>query len=84
MKTDVVRLKALPGYQLEVTLLDGRLGRLDMTPYLDFGVFKQLREPGYFAQVDVQFGAVTWPGGQDIAPETLLDRIQFIRDLSTN
>lgn len=26
----------------------------------------------YFGQVGIQFGAVTWPDEQDIAPETLL------------
>jgi hypothetical protein len=26
----------------------------------------------YFNQVGILFGAVTWPHGQDIAPETLL------------
>ena len=72
MKTDVSRVRALDGHQIEVTLQDGRHGRFDMAPYLEFGVFKRLQEPGYFAQVAVQFGAVTWPDGQDIAPETLL------------
>ena len=41
------------------------------------GLFKRLREPGYFARVDVQFGAICWPDGQDIAPETLLAGMQL-------
>ena len=59
-------------YRIEVVLKDGRCGRFDMSPHLDFGVLKRLRDPGYFKQVDVQFGAVTWPEGQDIAPDTLM------------
>lgn len=77
MKTDAVRVRALDNYCIEVSLQDERIGRFDMTPYLDIGLFKRLREPGYFARVDVQFGAICWPDGQDIAPETLLAGMQL-------
>lgn len=77
MKTDAVRVRALDNYCIEVSLQDERIGRFDMTPYLDIGLFKHLREPGYFARVDVQFGAICWPDGQDIAPETLLAGMQL-------
>ena len=43
-----------------------------MTPYLDHGVFRELRDVHYFNQVGITLGAVTWPHDQDIAPETLL------------
>ena len=77
MKTDVSRVRALDNYCIEVRLQDERVGRFDMTPYLDHGLFKRLREPGYFARVDVQFGAICWPDGQDIAPDTLLAGMQL-------
>lgn len=77
MKTDVSYVRALENYCIEVTLQDQRTGRFDMTPYLDFGLFKRLREKSYFSRVDVQFGAVCWPDGQDIAPQTLLDGLQW-------
>lgn len=77
MKTDVVHVKPLDKFCIEVKLQDDRTGRFDMTPYLNFGQFQRLREPGYFALVDVQFGAVSWPEGQDIAPETLLAGMQW-------
>ena len=77
MKTDAVRVRALDNYCIEVSLQDERIGRFDMTPYLNIGLFKRLREPGYFARVDVQFGAICWPDGQDIAPETLLAGMQM-------
>lgn len=52
---------------------DGRRGVFDVAPYLDFGVFRELRDVNYFNQVGVLFGAVTWSNEQDIAPETLLE-----------
>jgi hypothetical protein len=47
-------------------------GVFDLKPYLDHGVFRELRNGHYFNQVGILFGAVTWPNEQDIAPETLL------------
>jgi hypothetical protein len=35
-----------------------------------------LRNEHYFKQVGIQFGAITWPNEQDIAPETLLADLQ--------
>lgn len=46
-----------------------------MKPHLDHGVFRELRDVQYFYRVGVVLGAVTWPHGQDIAPETLLSEM---------
>jgi hypothetical protein len=45
---------------------------LTLKPYLDRGVFRELKDIHYFNRVGIPFGAVTWPNEQDIAPETLL------------
>ena len=72
MYWDVTTVKPLPGYRIYVEVEDGRKGIFDMTPYLDRGVFRELRDEHYFNQVGILWGAVTWPNDQDIAPETLL------------
>lgn len=61
----------MPGYRIYIEIEDGRKGIFDLNPYLDLGVFRELREVAYFNQVGILFGAVTWPNEQDIAPETL-------------
>lgn len=71
MHWDVVTVRPLANFCIDVTLRDGSHGVFDMTPYLDVGIFQELRDPAYFKRVDVEFDAVTWPNGQDIAPETL-------------
>jgi hypothetical protein len=71
MDWDVVAIKPLDNYCIDVSLRDGSHGIFDMKPYLDLGVFQELRDPEYFNRVGIQFGAVTWPHGQDIAPATL-------------
>lgn len=77
MYWDVKLVKPLPDYRIYVEVEDGRKGIFDMKPYLDFGVFRELKNKHYFNQVGIQFGAVTWPNEQDIAPETLLAGLQF-------
>jgi hypothetical protein len=72
MYRDVKVVKPLADYRIYVELMDGRKGVFDLKPYLDHGVFRELRDERYFNQVGLLFGAVTWPHEQDIAPETRL------------
>jgi len=41
----------------------------------DAGVFRSLADPALFAQAGVEMGAVTWPGGLDLAPDAMHDSI---------
>jgi hypothetical protein len=43
----------------------------DVRPYLDKGIFVELKDINYFRQVRVAFNTVQWPHEQDFAPETL-------------
>ncbi len=72
MHWDVKIVKSLPEYRIYVEIANGRKGIFDLKPYLDHGVFRELRDVNYFNQVGILFGAVTWPNEQDIAPGTLL------------
>jgi hypothetical protein len=72
MYWDVKVVKPMPDYRIYVETEDGRRGIFDVKPYLDHGVFTELKDVGYFNRVEIVLGAVTWPNEQDIAPETLL------------
>ncbi len=72
MYWDVLTVKPLPDYLLYVEIEDGRRGIFDVKPYLDRGIFRELRSENYFKQVGIVLGALTWPNEQDIAPETLV------------
>jgi len=72
MDWDVRTVKPLPDYRIYVEIADGKKGVFDLKPYLEHGVFRELQDTHYFTQVGILLGAVTWPHGQDIAPETLL------------
>ncbi|MCX7011493.1 MAG: DUF2442 domain-containing protein [Candidatus Sumerlaeota bacterium] len=80
MHWDVKSVKALSDYRIYVEIEDGRKGIFDLKPYLDRGVFRELRNVHYFNGVGIVFGAVTWPNEQDIAPETLVAEMLPVSD----
>jgi hypothetical protein len=69
--TKVVSVEPLDNYKLRIILSDGRKGIFDVAPYLDLEVFQELKKPGYFRRVYVDYGTVVWPHEQDIAPDTI-------------
>ena len=75
MYWDVEEVKPLPDYEISVRIKDGRRGVFDLKPYLDKEVFRELTDVDYFNQVGIFLDAVTWPHGQDIAPETLVRKM---------
>ena len=84
MHWDVKTVKPLPNFRIYVEIEDGRKGIFDMNPYLDRGVFRELRDVHYFNRVGILFGAVTWPNEQDIAPETLLSEMLPLESTAAN
>ncbi len=40
------------------------------------GVFARLADPARFAEAQVQYGAVAWPGELDLAPDAMYAEIQ--------
>lgn len=58
-------------FTLTLEFNDGKKGRFDTKPYLEKGVFKELRDLKYFKKVQVKFSTTVWPHEQDFGPETL-------------
>jgi hypothetical protein len=76
---DVQEVRALDGFRLHVRFHDGlegevNLGALVRSP--SAGVFAQLADPGLFAEVYVECGAVAWPGEIDLAPDAMYAEIK--------
>ena len=65
----VLEVISLEDFSLMVVLDTGERGLLDMKPYLDFGVFKKLRDYEKFKKVRVAFDTVEWDEGVDLDPE---------------
>ena len=76
MNPRVKTARPLDDYRLELTFTNGEVRVYDCRPLLDFGVFRELRDVGYFRQVRVVNGTVAWPHEQDICPDTLYENSQ--------
>jgi len=50
---------------------NGETRLFDLTPWLDKGVFRALRDSPEFAQARVVDGSVEWPGEIDLSYDTL-------------
>lgn len=72
----VVAVEPIENYQLKVRLSDGRQGIFDMKPYLNIGVFLELKDPIYFRRVKAAYGGIAWPNEQDLSPETIEYHLQ--------
>ena len=70
-------MSTLSDYKLDLEFTNGERGIYDCSPFLDFGVFKELKDLNYFKKAQVLDGTVVWPHEQDICPDTLyLDSIR--------
>lgn len=75
----VTSVEVLPGFRLHVAFADGLKGVVDMSSLVlspKAGVFAALSDPTRFAQVALHYGAVTWPGELDLAPDAMHTAIQ--------
>ena len=68
---DLISAKALDGYRLDLVFADGRCGVFDCSPYMQFEFMEGVREPSKFAEVMVDHGTASWPGGEDLCPDDL-------------
>jgi hypothetical protein len=61
---------------LELTFADGLRDEVAVLDRMRGPVFGDARTPEGFAKVDAATGTVTWPGGADLAPDTLYERVR--------
>lgn len=70
---DITAVEVIGDYCLRLTFQDGTVGDVDFSRREWRGVFEPLRDPSYFARVnvDAEAGTIAWPDGLDLAPEPL-------------
>ena len=71
MNPRVKDVKPTDDYKLILTFTNGEVKVFDVTPYLDKGFFKQLKDKSYFKSVKPFMDTVQWQNGQDFCPDTL-------------
>ena len=68
---DVVAVKPLDGYKLDVEFDNGEKSVMDCTRYLNRPYWKRLNDKDFFRQAFVSYGTVVWPDEIDIGSEDL-------------
>ena len=71
MNPRVRSVRPNPDYSLTIEFANGELKVFDVRPYLDTGIFCELKDLRVFNSVRAVLGSVEWPGGQDFCPDTL-------------
>ena len=76
----IVRFNVLANYKIAVSFADGTTGIADLAPRLSQGTlgdgFDPLCDEAVFAKAYLEHGALTWPGGIDLAPDAMYQRIR--------
>jgi hypothetical protein len=71
MNPSVVNVEPGDDYKLAITFNNGEKRIFDVTPFLNKGIFRELKNINYFQRVKVAFGSIEWPHEQDFSKDTL-------------
>ena len=71
MNPRIIKVQAHPDYTLTLTFTNGEIRRFDVGPYLERGIFQELKDLRIFNSVQPFLGSIQWRNGQDLCPDTL-------------
>lgn len=73
MNPRVKRVLPLKNHLLELTFDNDEVRIFDVNPYLNFGIFSELKDESFFKSVKLFMGSVKWQNDQDFCPDTLYE-----------
>jgi hypothetical protein len=75
---DITEVAVLSHGVLRLTFADGREGEVNVLDRMRGPVFHEARTGDGFEKVtvDIESGTIVWPGGADLAPDTLYERVR--------
>jgi hypothetical protein len=84
MLTKIRRIEKLGGFRLRLHFGDGSVGEHDFSSIVGEGgpMIEPLQDQAYFDRVFLEFSALTWPNGFDIAPEWLRREMKAAGELT--
>ena len=74
----IAELRPQPNWVLCVVADDGRIGSFDVTPYLGYEAFEDLRDPSEFVRVRNRGYFVEWDCGADLSADTIEARWRVV------
>jgi hypothetical protein len=73
---DITEFKIVDHAVLHLRFEDGLEGEVDLREHLWGPVFERVRTREGFRKVYLDNGTVSWPGGADLAPDTLYEMVR--------
>lgn len=73
MYLSIKEVKPLDEYKLLLTFENDEVRLFDMNPYLEKGMFKELKDKTKFNSVKVSFDTIEWENEADMDPEMLYE-----------
>ena len=67
-------VKPQENYLLLLTFENGEKRQFDMKPYLDLGIFRELKDLKLFNTVRTSFDTIEWANEADLDPELLYQK----------
>ena len=71
MNPRIVGVKPNADHTLTLKFTNGEIRRFNVRPYLEKGIFKELKDLRLFNSVKPSMGTIQWLNGQDLCPDTL-------------
>lgn len=71
MNPRVKAVKPNSDYTITLIFTNGEVKCFDVKPYLNTGIFQELKDMSIFNSVKPFLGSVQWAHGQDFCPDTL-------------
>lgn len=71
-------VKPQDDYLLLLTFENGEKRQFDMKPYLEFGIFRELKDLRLFRTVRPCFDSIEWANEADFDPEVLYQKSQKV------
>ena len=85
MNPRVKAVKPSDDYTLILTFTNEEVKVFDVKPYLDKGIFRELKKLSKFNSVKPVLGSIQWQNGQDFCPDTLyLDSVNLDEDSASS
>lgn len=66
---------------LSIVSDDGRVGNFDVSPYLAYEAFEELRDPGEFSKISNGGYFVEWDCGADLSADTIEAQWQLVAEV---
>ena len=74
----IAEVRPQPNWVLSIVADDGRVGSFDVSPYLQYEAFEDLRDHGEFMKVSNGGYFVEWDCGADLSADTIEAQLQIV------